>query len=994
MLRFTIQDLTGGSPVDTVIDEPIGWDSISLHLKRDSNYHGFLDAVDDSLGTLRFHGAAFTILKNAYDQYGTDAAVRLRIDYACADTDVLQLLYQGDFSFDKYKEIRGSDGCYAECSVQRGRGYAEFKNRLDQKVSLDAHRCFDADPTDPLLPHYDALGVTVSLPSKTIQKIDHAQYLNPATGSNASNPEQNEFLLYSEANQSYVITPYATIQNEDLPDFSGGSGDIQPGMINDLDSADHILYYVPENIYLSNTVKVDIQINYSLTRVGESEIIDDHGRVTVKLYKGVDLPAARAAGPLHTDVVINRPFGGVMPYDYPAAGMGGLLDNQHATYSHSQNITFQRGEKLYLLFQLEMTYGYWHFCFYSTSYESALPYLVNSLLNLSSPYTMHEADDSNMELQNRDSNPTTVILDDASRTGSNRGYLYAANGPINVQPDSTGTVSIEAYDGTTMTLMPALGAYTIPLHGFCIVKRKDDSTYTLIIWSYRPFFATRRFSLYPAQPSFVRLTLNSKVAPTDAQLYLVNEALSRTAELITNDKLRVYSAYFGRTDSQPYTTVADGPAALEAVTNGLLIRQYSPATAQMRGFATAPYQSFGGSGYTPALADKGKILSSTSGSSCTVTIPPHSTVAFAIGDQLLIRQGGSGNVTLTAGSGVLLDSTNTDLSTNRNGNILLLTQVAIDEWLVSTHAPVFTSMKELLDGLHAIHAIGLGSEPDTERDPAQYDRLRIEPIRYFYDDTVTLTLHEVDQVERDSAQGSVATLHIGYQKWEAESTNGLDEFLTKRSYRTTLRQVRTALDKLSKFIASGYAIETTRRKINTNTTDWRYDNDTFILCLKRKTDGYQVEAGGIDGGTNMLDPATVYNWRISPVRNALRWLWYIFQSYTTGNDRRLIFTAGDGNYYAYGKEHTNPIETQALSENATLTLDDYATATPPLFKFETVKFKYPLSYEQWVNIYTHQYGLIGYTVNGGAVEYGWIQELKYNPYTGIAEFILKPKYDA
>jgi hypothetical protein len=65
-------------------------------------------------------------------------------------------------------------------------------------------------------------------------------------------------------------------------------------------------------------------------------------------------------------------------------------------------------------------------------------------------------------------------------------------------------------------------------------------------------------------------------------------------------------------------------------------------------------------------------------------------------------------------------------------------------------------------------------------------------------------------------------------------------------------------------------VEVTRRKLGTNTTDWRYDNDTFIICLAENGSGdYTSEAGGmVSSGsitpTSILDPDSVYNFRISP----------------------------------------------------------------------------------------------------------------------------------
>ena len=71
---------------------------------------------------------------------------------------------------------------------------------------------------------------------------------------------------------------------------------------------------------------------------------------------------------------------------------------------------------------------------------------------------------------------------------------------------------------------------------------------------------------------FIFKTLSHTPA-TKAKVYAVNEIISRIAESITEDKLRAYSEYFGRTDSQPYAVSEDGCGSLEVLTDGLRIRQ-------------------------------------------------------------------------------------------------------------------------------------------------------------------------------------------------------------------------------------------------------------------------------------------------------------------------------------------------------------------------------------------------------------------------------------
>lgn len=63
-----------------------------------------------------------------------------------------------------------------------------------------------------------------------------------------------------------------------------------------------------------------------------------------------------------------------------------------------------------------------------------------------------------------------------------------------------------------------------------------------------------------------------------------------------------------------------------------------------------------GTTYTFALTDDGKYIRFSNASAVTVTIPPNSSVAFAVGTQLDCTQAGAGKVTFAAGSGVTINS--------------------------------------------------------------------------------------------------------------------------------------------------------------------------------------------------------------------------------------------------------------------------------------------------------------------------------------------------
>ena len=387
--------------------------------------------------------------------------------------------------------------------------------------------------------------------------------------------------------------------------------------------------------------------------------------------------------------------------------------------------------------------------------------------------------------------------------------------------------------------------------------------------------------------SYFRASLVTYKPDTTCDLFLVNEALARTTESVTDNKMSVYSDYFGRTDSQPYSAGADGCGSLEALTTGLLIRQQ----------------------------------------------------------------------------------------------------------LISGNSPKLNiSFKELFTGLNCIHNIGMGLEDDTyggSRDKI----VRVEPVEYFYDKTNTiLTCDNVFSITKSSIPNRMySRIEAGYAKYESEDITGIDEFLSKRQYRTEWKQTRNTDSKVCNFIASGYALEVTRRKGHLTTSDWRLDNDKFIICMKRYLGDIVVEQGQISGAVNIVDPNTVYNFAISPIRNAMRWLKTWFAGVKNPYLAKLIFADGTGNYFA-GGEYTQPCsnDNQVIIENEAL--ESAMLANPdmvvPIWNPEQVQFDYPMSMADYNTIKNVPYGVVKYSGGDNLYHYGYILNIEYKPNAGMANFTL------
>ena len=89
-----------------------------------------------------------------------------------------------------------------------------------------------------------------------------------------------------------------------------------------------------------------------------------------------------------------------------------------------------------------------------------------------------------------------------------------------------------------------------------------------------------------------------------------------------------------------------------------------------------------GTTYTTVLADDGKLLTCSNAASIAVTIPPNSSVAYGIGTQINIAQLGAGQVTITAGAGVTLNSSGAKLKLKDQYSVATCVKTDTNTWFV------------------------------------------------------------------------------------------------------------------------------------------------------------------------------------------------------------------------------------------------------------------------------------------------------------------------
>jgi hypothetical protein len=88
-----------------------------------------------------------------------------------------------------------------------------------------------------------------------------------------------------------------------------------------------------------------------------------------------------------------------------------------------------------------------------------------------------------------------------------------------------------------------------------------------------------------------------------------------------------------------------------------------------------------GTTYTFVAGDRGKYVTMNNGSAQTVTVPPNSSVAFAVGTQIQVIGLGAGEITMAAGSGVTLRYT-PGLKLRAQYSSCTCIKIATDEWVL------------------------------------------------------------------------------------------------------------------------------------------------------------------------------------------------------------------------------------------------------------------------------------------------------------------------
>ena len=124
---------------------------------------------------------------------------------------------------------------------------------------------------------------------------------------------------------------------------------------------------------------------------------------------------------------------------------------------------------------------------------------------------------------------------------------------------------------------------------------------------------------------------------------------------------------------------ADATEAL--FSNGSL---YAPRNLADTDIPAATVNSQSGTSYTLVLADAGKTLETTNGSTVTVTIPTNASVAFPVKTRIMILQVGAGQVSVSGAGGVTVAGRGISAPVKTAGQYaaIICYKQATDTWVI------------------------------------------------------------------------------------------------------------------------------------------------------------------------------------------------------------------------------------------------------------------------------------------------------------------------
>jgi hypothetical protein len=325
------------------------------------------------------------------------------------------------------------------------------------------------------------------------------------------------------------------------------------------------------------------------------------------------------------------------------------------------------------------------------------------------------------------------------------------------------------------------------------------------------------------------------------------------------------------------------------------------------------------------------------------------------------------------------------------------------------NAPLQVSAKDLLLSAKAIWCMGMGFEK-----AGNLEAIRVERVNYFYRNREIIVIEECWDYREEAAKDVLYNeVEIGYDKFQDQGYNTLDEFNTRNEGLTPIQTNKLKLVQKAKLIASGYALEDSRRQqfSKSSTNSYQNDDEAFLIAMRRVDPStFAPEKNeAFDVVNNVISPSTAYNLRLSPIRMLLNWAIWLKNSffYKASTEKiKINYVAQNGAMQTQFKAtEPNPIgdlNKSLWTEKQDIDLTNYPVEEQ-LWRPDWVYFKCRLTPDK-VNLINDamrgqkndgvNYGYIVVKDYNGEYQAGWIYELNYNFATEQADIKMRMKWDS
>lgn len=341
---------------------------------------------------------------------------------------------------------------------------------------------------------------------------------------------------------------------------------------------------------------------------------------------------------------------------------------------------------------------------------------------------------------------------------------------------------------------------------------------------------------------------------------------------------------------------------------------------------------------------------------------------------------------------------------------------------------ITTSFKKFFENLNRIFNLGWGFEYNESLSIWQ---IRVEPIEYFYNKNIQIAeFNKVSNITQYAqVEDLVNSFNIGFtDDWKNIAVSGMFEPHTYRSYFTPNKSrsaEKKVLDLRSDIIASGYAIEFSRRlqylRDDSGSSDRPNDYNLFIIWLNRASvtipsianTGYEFPgqtgsatfaAGTISVGSDLAGSANapiseIYNILHTPARIAARWWKYLGMNTFKLDTAKAALFFQSGEYYTVMTSTVDdaffPVASQEIPGTVLENTDISATVIQDslktyLFKPIGLDFSVPQNLCSFVAMANNGTGLVKVT-SGNQTFYGYISNATnkpVDPKSGLSNFTL------